>query len=97
MENLKDLGRKTLIHFGDFELTLAQTIILLTAVFLLLFFSSISTYFLRKSKLLSSFGTRLKKLLVRSVNYFIWIFGLIYILRFQNVDTQSFFLCDFRW
>jgi small-conductance mechanosensitive channel len=91
MEKLSELGSIVIIRFGDFELTLSQTIILAVSIIALLLLSTLSTMFLRKSKALASLGDRLKKLIIRSVNYLIWIIGLIVLLKLQDVDTKSFF------
>lgn len=91
MEKLKQFGQQILIRFGDFQLTYSQTFVLLISIVVLILLSTFSSYYLRRRKILDPFGPKLKKLIVRSVNYFIWIFGLIFILRFQNFDTQSFF------
>ena len=91
MEKLIELGKKTLIGFGDFEISYNQTFILLSSIILLIVLSIVSSHYINKSVFVKSMNEKLRRIIIRSVSYTIWILGLVFILRFQNIDTQGFF------
>lgn len=91
MERIFQFGNSVLISYKSFSITITQTIILLVGLLLIVVLNTIVKRFIKRNKLFDTIGDRLKRLISRGVSYFIWIIGIVILLRFENVDTQRFF------
>lgn len=91
MERIFEFGNKILISYKSFSITITQTIILLFGLVLIIVLNAIVKRFIKRNKLFEAIGDRLKRLISRGVSYFIWIIGLITLLRIENVNTLKFF------
>jgi small-conductance mechanosensitive channel len=91
MERIVEIRELVLLKLGDFTLTLGQILILGLGLVLIFIVNQLGKRIIRRSKRLSTIGDRLKALVIRGYSYFIWIVGIVLLLRLEHVNTQSFF------
>lgn len=91
MNEFFDWGKAVIIRFGEFEITLSQVLVLTLGIVVVAGISILLTRIIKKHAVFSGLSERLRKLIARGVNYFVWIVGLIALLRIENVDTKGFF------
>lgn len=91
MDKLIEFGKYTLIRLGDFSLNITQIFVLLVGLSIILFANLIASRILKRSKILKNLSPKLKRLIIRMISYFIWIIGLVILLKLLKIDTNLFF------
>lgn len=91
MESIFEFGNRALISYKGFSISIIQTLILLVGLLLIILFNSVVKRFIKRNKLFNDIGDRLKRLISRGISYFIWIIGLVILLRIEDVNTKGFF------
>jgi small-conductance mechanosensitive channel len=91
MNELIEFWNKKLISLGDFNLTVKQTIILAVGLVVILVAHVVVTRIFKRNKTLQSLSPKLSRLILRMIVYFIWIVGIVLLLRLENVNTNNFF------
>ena len=91
MDRIIEFGKEILISYKGFSMTLSQTVVLVIGLFCIVLLNAFVRRFIKRSRLFLTVSDRLKKLIIRGVSYFIWIAGLIILLRIENVNTKNFF------
>ncbi|HKK80757.1 MAG TPA: mechanosensitive ion channel domain-containing protein [Prolixibacteraceae bacterium] len=91
MELFGDFGQKVLLELGNFKLTISQSFFLFTGFLAIIVVNVFVKQSLKHAAFFKSMNVKLSKLILRTTNYLIWIFGLVLLLRVGNVKTNNFF------
>lgn len=91
IETLREIGSLSLLSFGDYNLSMYQTIVFILGLAFIYVINRLAGQLLKKAGFFKELQFRLQRLIKRSLNYFIWIVGLITLMRIENINTQNFF------
>jgi small-conductance mechanosensitive channel len=91
MKIFGDFGQRVLFEFGNFELTIAQSFVIIFSLIFIVVVNIVATQSMRRSKVFQSMNAKLSKLIIRTISYLIWIFGLVTLLQLENINAGNFF------
>ena len=91
MQHLNEYIKYVLFDINGSEITVLNVLIFIIGIILIYLFNRIIKRTLNKNKLFNNVGDRLKKLVSRLITSFVWIIGMLLILRLEHINTKKFF------
>lgn len=91
MRNFEQFINYILIDLNGYKITILNAIILTLGIIGIFILNRIIKRTLNRNKLFNNVSDRLKKLISRLITSFVWIAGILLILRLEHINTKTFF------